>query len=150
MNLIFNKLNAENVEALTKYYGQRHDRTCDSMILDNFLWGAYYDVRYCERDDRAVLWVMTIRGKRYAALPVCKIEDMPHYFKELETYFNEELHIPLEIYLADEPAVEYLNLPAEQYAVEELPDSRDYLYSAEALKVLSGKNLEKRKIISTF
>jgi len=145
MNLEFNKLNAENVERLSKYYGKRHDQTCDSVILDNFLWGGYYHVRYCERDDKAVLWTMNIFGKQYAALPVCAMEDMPHYFKELEQYFNEELHLPLEIYLADEPAVEYLNLPADKYCITELFDSRDYLYSAEALKNLSGPKLRKKK-----
>lgn len=145
MNLEFNKLNAESIEKLTKFYGQRDDRTCDSVILDNFLWGDYYHVHYCVRDDKAILWIMTIRGKRYAALPVCRIEDMPRYFKELEQYFNENFRLPLEIYLADEQAVEYLKLPADKYSVEELFDSRDYLYSAEALKTLQGKILRKKK-----
>lgn len=145
MDLEFKKLDAQNIEALTRFYGQRHDQTCDSVILDNFLWAKYYDVHYAVRDDRALLWIMTIRGKRYAALPVCKMEDMPAYFHELERYFNENLKLPLEIYLADEPAVEYLALPAERYTVEELPDSRDYLYSAQALKSLSGKKLHKKK-----
>lgn len=145
MDLEFKKLDAQNIEALTRFYGQRHDQTCDSVILDNFLWAKYYDVHYAVRDDRALLWIMMIRGKRYAALPVCKMEDMPAYFHELERYFNENLKLPLEIYLADEPAVEYLALPAERYTVEELPDSRDYLYSAQALKSLSGKKLHKKK-----
>ena len=68
-----------------------------------------------------------------------------HYFKELEQYFNEDLRLPLEIFLADEEAVEYLKLPKDRYAVEELPDARDYIYSAESLKVLSGKKLGKKK-----
>ena len=118
MSLEFNKLNAECIEELAKYYGKRHDQTCDSVILDNFLWRIYYDVRYCVRDRKAVLWTMNIRGKQYAALPVCAMEDMPYYFSELEQYFNKELGIPLEIYLADEPAVDYLNLPKERYSVQ--------------------------------
>lgn len=145
MDLEFRKLDAESVEELTKYYGQRHDKTCDSVILDNFLWGKYYHVRYCVRDQKAILWIMNIHGKQYAALPVCSMEDLPKYFYELERYFNEELDLPLEIYLADELAVEYLKLPEDRYSVTELPDSRDYLYSAEALKKLSGKKLHKKK-----
>ena len=145
MDLEFKKLDAPSIEALTRFYGQRHDRTCDSVILDSFLWAKFYDVRYAVRDDRALLWVMTIHGKRFAALPVCKMEDMPGYFHELERYFNENLKLPLEIYLADEAAVEYLALPTERYLVEELPNSRDYLYSAAALKSLSGKKLHKKK-----
>lgn len=145
MELEFKKLSAENVEGLTKYYGRRPDRTCDSVILDNFLWSSYYHVHYAECEDRAVLWKMNIFGKQYAALPVCAMEDLPEFFYELERHFNQELKLPLEIYLADEAAVEYLNLPLERYSVTELPDSRDYLYSAQALKTLSGKVLHKKK-----
>ena len=71
-------------------------------MLDNFLLADYYHVHFCERDGKAVLWIMKILGKMYASLPVCAIEDMPHYFKEIEQYFNENLHLPLEIYLADQ------------------------------------------------
>ncbi len=145
MNLQFKSLAAEDIPALTKYYERRHDRTCDSVILDNFLWGEYYDIRYCVRNDEAILWLMDIHGKYYAALPVCEKELIPKYLKELERYFNEELHLPLEVYLADEPAVEYLQLPADRYEVSELPDNQDYLYDAEALKTLSGKKLHKKK-----
>ena len=141
MDLKFENFRAEHVETLAGYYGKRHDRTCDSTIMDNFLWGGYYHIRFCERDGKAVLWIMNIDGKDYAALPVCGLEDLPHYFKELEQYFNEELHLPLEIFLADEEAVEYLRLPEDRYSVEELPDARDYIYSAESLKVLSGKKV---------
>ena len=115
------------------------------MILDSFLWSRYYNVEFAVRDDKALLWMMNIEGEPYAALPVCALEDMPHYLHELERYFNENLNRPLTIYLADEIAVEYLNLPQDQYSVMELPDARDYLYSAEKLKKLSGKKLHKKK-----
>lgn len=145
MDLQFKKLSAENVEGLSTYYGQRHDRTCDSVILDYFLWSNYYSVYYTIRDGKAILWKMNVDGNDYAAMPICSMEDLPHYFHELEQYFNHVLHKPLEIYLADELSVEYLNLPPEKYTVTEVEDSRDYLYSAEALKKLSGKKLHKKK-----
>ena len=81
MDIQFQKLGAENFAELSKYYGRRHDNTCDSVMLDNFLWADYYHVHFCERDDKAVLWIMKILGKMYASLPVCAIEDMPHYLK---------------------------------------------------------------------
>ena len=40
MDLKFENFRAENVETLAGYYGKRHDRTCDSTIMDNFLWEA--------------------------------------------------------------------------------------------------------------
>ncbi len=145
MDLHFKKLEAEDVQMLTKFYGRRRDMTCDSVILDSFLWARYYQVAFSVRDEKAVLWTMQVDGKQYASLPVCAAEDLPHYFGELEQYFNETLHQPLMIYLADELAVEALNLPPDRYSVTELPDARDYLYSAEKLKKLSGKKLHKKK-----
>lgn len=145
MDLEFKKLTAENVEGLAQYYGQRHDKTCDSVILDYFLWSNYYRVYYAIRDEKAILWTMNVNGRQYASMPICSMENLPHYFYELERYFNENLHMPLEIYLADELAVECLNLPPEKYTVTEVVDSRDYLYSAEALKTLAGKKLHKKK-----
>ena len=55
---------------------------------------------------------------------------MPHYFNEIERYFNENLHLPLEIYLADQEAVDYLNLPAERYSVTELPGREGTIFTA--------------------
>ena len=145
MEIQFKRLEAEDVAMLTPFYGRRRDMTCDSVILDSFLWARYYDVAFAVRDEKAVLWMMQVDGKTYTSIPVCALEDMPKYFSELEQYFNEVLHSPLEIYLADESAVEYLNLPPERYSVVELPDAKDYLYSAEKLKTLSGKKLHKKK-----
>ena len=76
MDLKFENFRAEHVETLAGYYGKRHDRTCDSTIMDNFLWRGYYHIRFCERDGKAVLWIMNIDGKDYAALPVCGLEDL--------------------------------------------------------------------------
>ncbi|MBQ6834007.1 MAG: hypothetical protein IJO55_06275, partial [Lachnospiraceae bacterium] len=120
MDLHFKKLEAEDVQMLTKFYGRRRDMTCDSVILDSFLWARYYQVAFSVRDEKAVLWTMQVDGKQYASLPVCAAEDLPHYFGELEQYFNETLHQPLMIYLADELAVEALNLPPDRYSVTEL------------------------------
>ena len=141
MDIQFHKLSAENFEKLSKYYGRRHDNTCDSVMLDNFLWADYYHVHFCERDDRAVLWTMKIMGKMYASLPVCAIEDMPHYFNEIERYFNENLHLPLEIYLADQEAVDYLNLPAERYSVKMCIRDRYDTYGNHKYKTTSGRDV---------
>ena len=34
MDIQFQKLGAENFAELSKYYGRRHDNTCDSVMLD--------------------------------------------------------------------------------------------------------------------
>ena len=38
MQIEFKRLEAEDIEKLTRFYCLRHDNTCDSVILDNFLW----------------------------------------------------------------------------------------------------------------
>ncbi|MEG0369467.1 MAG: 16S rRNA (cytidine(1402)-2'-O)-methyltransferase, partial [Hungatella sp.] len=78
-------------------------------------------------------------------MPLCREEDLPEAFQVLETYFNEELGYPLVINLADEYAVQYLNLPQDKYFVEEQVDSKDYLYTGDAMRTLAGKKLHKKK-----
>ncbi len=145
MKLEFKKPEFDDIEHLSKFYCKRPDKTCDSVILDSFLWRDYYDVLFALRDDEAVLWEMTVDGKLYAALPVCDNDVLQDNFDFLEKYFNEELGQPLEIYLASEDLLPFLDLPEDKYSIAELPDSRDYLYNADALRTLSGRKLHKKK-----
>ena len=66
-------------------------------------------------------------------------------FYEMVHYFNEELHEPFKIYLADEEAILALNLDPEKYLVTEQEDLKDYLYDGNAMRTLSGKKLHKKK-----
>ena len=70
MKLEFKKLSAENIEGLSKYYGKRHDQTCDSVILDNFLWADYYHVHYAidEYFRKAVRGAPCVRHGGYAGM----------------------------------------------------------------------------------
>lgn len=89
---------------------------------------------------------MEENGVKHSAMPMCKEEDLPHYFNEIVEYFNKVLKIPFKIYLADEEAVDYLKLrESEDFTVTEQEDLKDYLYDGEALRRLSGKKLHKKK-----
>ncbi len=145
MKIEFKKPEFEDIDHLSKFYCKRHDKTCDSVILDSFLWRDYYDVLFAVRDEEAVFWEMIVDGTLYAALPVCDNAVLQDNFDFLEKYFNEELHTPLRIYLASEDILPLLDLPEDKYSVTELPDSRDYLYDADALRTLSGRKLHKKK-----
>ena len=77
---------------------------------------------------------------------ILRVEDLKKYFDMTVEYFNQVLHIPLKIYLADEEAVEYLHLKeSEDFVVTEQVDLKDYLYDGEAMRKLSGKKLHKKK-----
>lgn len=146
MSLDFRKIEAENIAALTPFYGLRPNKTCDSVILDSFLWREYYQVQYAISDGKAIQWLMQENGVMHSAMPVCSEADLPHYFDEMVTYFNQVLRRPFKIYLADEEAVEHLKLKQNpHFEVKEQEDLKDYLYDGEALRTLSGKKLHKKK-----
>ncbi|MCD8369253.1 MAG: phosphatidylglycerol lysyltransferase domain-containing protein [Clostridiales bacterium] len=146
MNLNFKSLEAENVKEIIPFFELRPNKTCDSVFLDSFLWRKYYHVRYAISDNRAVQWLMDEEGVMHSAMPHCREEDLPHYFYEMVDYFNEVLHIPFKVYLADEEAVEYLHLrESEYFRVTEQEDLKDYLYDGDAVRNLSGKKLHKKK-----
>lgn len=145
MELQFKKIEIDNIGELLPFYAMRHNRTCDSVFLESFIWKEYYHVRYAIWENKALLWLMESKGKSFSAMPMCREEDLPDAFHAIEQYFNEELGYPLVINLADEYAVEYLKLPEERYLVEEQVDSRDYLYDGNAMRTLAGKKLHKKK-----
>lgn len=145
MSLQFKKIEAGDIDKLTPYFSLRPNRTCDSVFLESYLWRNFYQTRYAISDEKAILWLMTKDGEDYSAMPMCREEDLAHYFNEIKEYFNQVLKKPLKIYLADEAAIEVLKLPEDQFEVEEMEDDRDYLYDGEAMRTLSGKKLHKKK-----
>lgn len=145
MNLTFKPVVAEDIDRLRPFYGLRPNKTCDSVFLDSFLWRDYYHVQCAVSEDRAVLWLREQDGVVSTAMPICREEDLPYFFDQLEEYFAAVLHKPFYIALADEEAVQYLGLDPEKYVVEELTNLKDYLYDAEAMRTLSGKKLHKKK-----
>ena len=145
MNLEFKPIEIDNIGEMLPFYGLRRNKTCDSVFLESFVWKEYYHVSYAIWEGKALLWLMESNGKCFSAMPLCKEEDLPGAFHAIEQYFNENLGYPLVINLADEAAVEMLKLPKDQYLVEEQVDSRDYLYTGEAMRTLAGKKLHKKK-----
>lgn len=148
----FQLLKNRDVKKIMPFYEMRPNRTCDSGMLDTFIWKDYCDVRYCIVEDRALFLLMKDEETYYAALPYCEEQDLPKYFTMLQNYFNEQLHMPLKIYLADEEGVEYLHLKENRnYLVKEEEDLKDYLYDGESMRTLAGKKLQaKRNQIHKF
>lgn len=145
MNLNFKPVEAEDMSRLRPFYGLRPNRTCDSVFLDSFLWKDYYKVKCAVSEDRAALWLMEKDGILSSAMPLCKEEDLPHFFYQMVDYFDNVLHKPFYISLADAEAVEYLDLDPEKFEVTELDDLKDYLYDGNAMRTLAGKKLHKKK-----
>ena len=134
MNLNFRPIEAKDIDLLSPFFSIRPNKTCDSVFLDSYLWRNYYHVQFAVSDEKAVQWLMLMDGKHHSAMPMCKEEDLPHYFYEMVHYFNEELREPFKIYLADEEAILALNLDPEKYLVTEQEDLKDYLYDGNAVQ----------------
>lgn len=145
MNLHFKPLEASDVELLRPYFGLRTNKTCDSVILDSFLWKDFYGCEFALLDERAVL-MQSHTGEDYeASLPICRAEDMPRYFDILEQHFNRDLGRKMKVIFADEDGIAALNLAPGRYTIVEDPDAADYVYDAESLRTLSGKKYHKKK-----
>ncbi len=146
MNLNFQKPDPKEARDLAPLFYARPNKTCDSGMLDTYLWGNYYNTKICVPDGRAVLMLMHDGGESFSSMPWCREEDLQHYFGVLERYFNEELGKPLKIYLADEEAVEALRLKENpDYLVREETDLRDYLYDGEKMRTLAGRKYQKKR-----
>ena len=147
--LIFKPLRAEDFHYYDKFYGLRHNMTCDSVSLESFLWKDYYNVKAAvarkDGEEVGLLWLMEFEGEIYSAMPLCKEENLQYCFDETVRYFNKELNRKLVINLADEAAIHSLNLPEERFLVREQEDLKDYLYDGAALRSLAGKKLHKKK-----
>ena len=145
MSLEFKPIEATDLIKITPFVGLRPNKACDSVALDSFLWREYYHVQFAISGDNAVQWLMELDGEPYSAMPLCRQEDLESSFCEIVDYFNQVLKKPLRIYLADEEAVQYLNLDPARFEVKEQEDLKDYLYDGEALRTLAGKKLHKKK-----
>lgn len=145
MDLDFKPVEAGDMARLRPFYGLRPNKTCDSVFLDCFLWKDYYHVQCAVSENKAALWLMEQGGQVSTAMPMCREEDLPHFFYQLVDYFDQVLHKPFYIYLADEEAVKVLNLDRSVFEVREQEDLKDYLYDGEALRTLAGKKLHKKK-----
>lgn len=149
--LIFHKPTFDEAAKLSQIYALRNNKTCDSTVLDTYIWKQLYNTEIYIEDEAALLLMKDNKGY-FAAMPYCKGEKLPEYFELLRQYFNEELHCPLRIDLADEDAITVLGLKDDpDFEVEEEFDLKDYLYDAEELRTLPGKKYQKkRNLINKF
>ena len=150
-NLDFHKPTFEEAAKLSEIYALRDNKTCDSTVLDTYLWKYLYKTQVYLEDEAAIILMRDDKGY-FAAMPYCREEELQKYFDLLRDYFNEELKVPLRIDLADEEALNALGLfDNADFVVEEEADFKDYLYDANELRTLAGKKFQKkRNLVNKF
>ena len=145
-NLIFTEPSAAEAHLLAPYFSMRPNKTCDSGVLDTYIWKDHYQIRCCIADEKAVLTLMDDGNGPFIMPPWCAEEDLAYYFDLMRQYFNEELHLPLTVYSADEECVLALGLQDDpRYVVREETDYKDYLYDGDGLRTLAGKKYHQKK-----
>ena len=148
MSLVFQRVDAACIPKIAPYFGQRHNRACDSTYLDTFIWSKAYQVEWAiSEKTNALQFLMQKEGAYISALPMCQDGDLKAAFEELVSYFNEVLKQPLRIALADQEGVEALGLlkQTDRFCLVEEVDLKDYLYDGEKMRTLSGRKLHKKK-----
>ena len=158
---IFKDIVPEKMDEFIGFFGLRPNRSCDSMPLSLYLYRHLYEPDYCI-DGRACLVIflqdeINDKGekerKTIGSIPYCREEDLVHYFKVQEKYFNNVLNKPHLLFSADEEGVAALMEAGalDNYTVTEDVDLKDYLYSGESMRTLAGKKLsKKRNLIHQF
>lgn len=149
--LIFHKPSFEEAAKLSEIYALRDNNTCDSTVLDTYIWKKFYNTEVYLEDEAAIILMHDEKGY-FAAMPYCREEELPKYFSLLKQYFNEELKEPLRIDLADEMSLNILGLCDDpEFIIEEETDLKDYLYDAGELRTLAGKKFQKkRNLVNKF
>lgn len=146
MDIQFVRPNPKDAAEMAKFYSMRPNKTCDSGVLDTFLWSEYYDIKAAIVEEKALLLQMRKEDEIFFSMPYCRAEDLPEAFEQQCRYSNEVLKRPMKIYFADEEAVELLKLPEDpRFIVKEETDFRDYLYNGDELRTLPGKRFHKKK-----
>ena len=149
--LVFHKPSFDEAAKLAEIYALRNNKTCDSTVLDTYIWKDLYSTQIYLEDEAALILMKDDKGY-FAAMPYCSSENLPKYFELLREYFHEELHSPLRIDLADEDALTTLGLFDDpEFSIEDEFDLKDYLYDAEELRTLAGKKFQKkRNLVNKF
>ena len=70
MNLDFKPVQAEDIIKMSEFAGLRPNKTCDSVVLDSFLWREYYHVQYAISEGRALQLLMELDGVPFCAMPL--------------------------------------------------------------------------------
>lgn len=137
-----------NRKEIEYYTALRPVATAEGQFLYHFIWGSYHHMRYHAEDDFLCMFMNSAEGIPGIIMPFCREEDLVRVFFKIKAYFNEELNLPLHMFLADKLTLGILEGDGrfvEQFAYEEDRDCFDYVYDAEKLRTLSGRKYHKKK-----
>ena len=138
------ELHASDFELILPLFKMRYTGAVESILTSYYMWKKHYQTSYL-LFDHALVWLLKVDDEIGTQAPVCKKEDLQHYFMQTQEYFNEVLGRKMTLYLCDTEAVKLLDLDPQKYEI--IPDRRyfDYIYDAQKIMTYSGKAYHKKK-----
>ncbi len=153
MNTVSKHITPYSQGIIKEYATLRPIYISEGQFLNQFIWADFYDTNYIQKDNY-LFFLVNIHGHSAAMMPYCKQEDIEAAFWEIKDYFNHALGIPLNMHLCDKNFIETMMQSErfiEKFTIEEDRDSFDYVYDAEKLKSLTGKDyVKKRNHLNAF
>lgn len=147
MSIKFEKLTAASMDEIKHFSSMRDIYTSEGQFMNQFIWAEFYDTYY-HSNDKYLFYKMKISNEYATMMPMCSQNEIIAAFWEIKAYFNDELKLPLKMYIVDENVIETLKTSTaflNQFEFAENRDCFDYIYDADKLRTLSGKKYHKKK-----
>lgn len=138
------KLEPSDYELLKKYYSLRHPGTCESIITSTYIWNIYYNSKYYI-NEYGLVFIYSNKDEVFTFTPLCETKDIKACFEDAKRFFNNVLGQKIKAYAIDEEAAECLRDMDDTFDIVEERMYFDYVYDANKLRTLSGKQYHKKK-----
>ncbi len=142
----FENISVENIEQLSKCYQNKNELSCDSNAVNLLIWQPMFENSFANCDGS--LYVKSkIRGKDVYRLP-CSC-DIKSAINNIVAISNDKTP---SFWMQEGPIFDdFVSKYNDNFALSEVPDARDYLYSTDDIINLSGKKYHsKRNHIAAF
>lgn len=140
----FKPIHVEDQEILADYFNRREILSCEYCFVTLFLWNNRFNVTY-HMEEHYLLFMENYNGRIYTIMPVCEPQYFEEAFEALRAHFKA-LDLPFIMLVADEPFAKFVEERyPDEFDVRTNRDQYDYLYDANALRTLEGKQLRKKR-----
>ena len=138
------QVTSDHYEEIRECISVKETTICDDVVTNIYLWSHYYHLQYI-RTQTGLIWLYQPPFETFTTAPICRPEHLQENFEIAQQYFSDVLHKKLVMFVVDEKSAKTLALSSERYEVTEERNYFDYVYDADKLRTLSGKQYHKKK-----
>ena len=143
--MIFKAITLDCIEELAPFAEFIPYRSCDYTLGNLIMWARYMNYRYCIEDDTLFISCQSQHDMSIKAffVPIGRLP-LKESIKRLQD-FCETLERKLRLTAVPAPYLEEIRSLLPDHSIEPLDGWSDYIYSAESLVTLQGRNLNKKR-----